>query len=103
MNTAAQRLLDPRIVDLSKLVVKALKPGPLLLPKDIHERWKIETRVIAHVLILTRLRSVDVEVNNFGVDIVSFLKGPDKWPNILESGSSDQLGSWVFQEAVIDF
>ena len=95
VDTAGKGLFYSCIVDLSELVVQRLEPGPFFITEHIDESWEVETCMIAHVFILTSLRSINIEIDNLRVDITSSFEGTDEWSYVLESCTTHQLRSWV--------
>jgi hypothetical protein len=102
VNTAAERLLDPIVVDLGELVIQALEPWPLVSAEDEDEGRKVEGCVIANVLVGTCLSSVNIEVDDLAIDVSTLVEGSNKWPNVLEGRTSHQLGCGILQEPVVD-
>lgn len=43
----------------------------------------------AHILVLARFRSVDVEIDNFGVNIMTLLECSNEGSDVLESSASN--------------
>lgn len=77
-------------------MIQGLKLRPLLFSKHVNESREVETCMIAHVFVLTRLWSVDVEFNDFAIDVLAALKSPDERPDVLEGSASDKFWSRVF-------
>ena len=102
MNTAAQRLLDPIVVDLGELVIQALEPWPFVSAEDENEGREVEGGMIANVLVGTCLSSVNIKVDDLAIDVSTLVEGSDKWSNVLEGRTSHKLGCGILQEPIVD-
>lgn len=57
----------------------------------MHESWKVEGSMITNILIATPLGGSNVKINDFGIDVFSYLKCCYEWSDILESSTTYKL------------
>lgn len=102
VDTSGEGLLDPVVVDLGELVIQRLESCPFVWSEDEYKGWEVETSMVTHIFVLTGFRGVNVEIDDFVINIRSFFESANEWPNILKSSTSHQLRSWIFEESIVN-
>lgn len=96
-----QCLLYSAVVELGQFQVDLSELVPVFAAKRVDEGGEVEGRIVADVFVGGVLSRRYVKLNDAPVYLLQLLKSSDERPYVLERCASHNLGSGVFQEAVV--